>query len=445
MKFIFADSIDVVDPNYDFLNDRNGVERTPYWDDRYPHEMLEVVPYDGVLVSRGIVGDHKFQGKYSTTQRMRFLRVGARKFLRLDTEALRGKLLFGDCGAFSFAKLEEPPYSAEEMVDFYGDGQFTHGCSVDHVIFDFDREGTKLHGGSEEAKRRFDITLRNAAQFLTSSRILGDGFTPIGVVQGWSPGSMAEAAKRLERMGYTYLALGGMVPLNAASIHAVLKDVRRVISSNTRIHILGFAKAEQIDQFLDYGIESFDSTSPLIRAFKDSKSNYYVLNANGGLDYYTAIRIPQATENLKLVRAAKIGKLKQEDLLEMEMKALQSVRLYDKGIETLERTLNSILEYNRVIIESEDGASAVSERQISDLRDRTAKTLRDMPWKKCGCTICRDISIEVMIFRSSNRNKRRGFHNLAVYYEHLQRTFSGQSHERETEVHRGKSEAKFAA
>jgi len=445
VKFIFADSIDVVDPNYDFLNDRNGAERTPYWDDRYPHEMLEIVPYDGILVSLGIVGDHKFQGKYSTTQRMRFLRVGARKFLRLDTEDLKSKLLFGDCGAFSFAKLDEPPYSAEEMVDFYGDGQFTHGCSVDHVIFDFDREGTKLQGGSEEARRRFDITLRNAAQFISSSRILGDGFTPIGVVQGWSPGSIAEAAKRLERMGYTYLALGGMVPLNAASIHAVLKDVRRVISSNTRIHILGFAKAEQIDQFLDYGIESFDSTSPLIRAFKDSQSNYYVLSEAGGLDYYMAIRIPQATENLKLVRAAKIGKLKQEDLLAMEMKALQFVRSYDKGTAALEPTLDAVIDYNRVMIESVDGANAVTERQLSVLRERSARTLKDMPWKQCRCAICKDISIEVMIFRSSNRNKRRGFHNLAVYYEHLQRTFSGQSYGRETEIHRSKSEAKFAA
>lgn len=445
MKYIFADAIDVVDPHYDFLNDRNGPNRKPYWDDRYPHEMLEAIPYDGVLISRGIVGDHKFPGKYSASQRMRFLRVGARAFLRLESEQFRNKLLFGDCGAFSFVKLDEPPYSAEEMVDFYGDGRFTHGCSVDHVIFDFDREGTKMEGGSDEAKRRFEITLRNASQFSVASRALGPSFTPIGVVQGWSPGSMAEAARRLERMGYSYLALGGMVPLNATSIHAVLKAVRRVISPSTRIHLLGFAKAEQIDQFFGYGIESFDSTSPLIRSFKDSRANYYVLNPNGGLDYYTAIRIPQATENSKLIRAAKEGKLRQEDLLAMESNALTLLRSYDKGASSIEPTLEAIISYNRVMIEAAQGASTTTERQLVLLRERTERTLRDKPWKKCGCAICKAISVEVIIFRSSNRNKRRGFHNLATYYEHLQRTFPGQSNGRTPQIHRSQGETECAA
>jgi hypothetical protein len=35
--------------------------------------------------------------------------------------------------------------------------------------------------------------------------------------------------------------------------------------------------------------------------------------------------------------------------------------------------------------------------------------------------------VEVIIFRSSNRNKRRGFHNLAVYHEHVQRNLSAAS------------------
>jgi hypothetical protein len=35
--------------------------------------------------------------------------------------------------------------------------------------------------------------------------------------------------------------------------------------------------------------------------------------------------------------------------------------------------------------------------------------------------VCREASIDVVIFRSSNRNKRRGFHNLHVYSEHVRR------------------------
>src|ERR1700744_755956 len=57
MKFIYADSMDYVDPDFDFKNDRNAEKRVAHRDDEYPHEFLARAPYDGVLVSRGIVGD----------------------------------------------------------------------------------------------------------------------------------------------------------------------------------------------------------------------------------------------------------------------------------------------------------------------------------------------------------------------------------------------------
>jgi hypothetical protein len=50
------------------------------------------------------------------------------------------------------------------------------------------------------------------------------------------------------------------------------------------------------------------------------------------------------------------------------------------------------------------------------------RTLEHKPWKNCDCAVCRDIGVEVIIFRSSNRNKRRGMHNLGVYHRHLSKT-----------------------
>src|SRR5262249_7637459 len=160
----------------------------------------------------------------------------------------------------------------------------------------FDRDAKGMDGGSEDARRRFEITLENARDFRELSRRY-PAFTPLGVVQGWSPDSKALAAQKLESMGYDYLAIGGMVPLNSKSIHICLEAIRKKIKPATRLHLLGFAKAEQISEFTRYGIESFDSTSPLLRAFKDARANYYALKSDGSLDYYTAIRIPQATEN----------------------------------------------------------------------------------------------------------------------------------------------------
>src|SRR3546814_6336066 len=77
-----------------------------------------------------------------------------------------------------------------------------------------------MEGGTTEAHRRFDITLENANAVWRATRDMSNRFTPLGVIQGWSPGSMAEAARRLVAMGYNYLAVGGTVPLKSPQIRS---------------------------------------------------------------------------------------------------------------------------------------------------------------------------------------------------------------------------------
>ncbi|MVA27670.1 tRNA-guanine transglycosylase DpdA (plasmid) [Agrobacterium vitis] len=415
MKFIFADSLDHVDPGYDFLRDRYSADRKPYWDDVYPHEIMGYAPYDGMLVSRGIVGGTAVGGKYTEAQAMRFRRDGARSFLRLDKPPFSTLPIFGDCGAFTYHKEERPPYTSEDTAEFYDDGRFTHGCSVDHIIFDFDEDLTGFNGGTEDARRRFDITLQNAAEFKVSTRHMSSRFTPLGVIQGWSPGSMAEAARQLVAMGYDYLALGGTVPLKASQIKACLREIREAVPQSTRIHVLGFAKADEIETFEPFNITSFDTTSPLIRAFKDAKANYYLPNSAGRLDYYTAIRVPQALENPKLQRLAKRGALNQEELVKMERSALDALRAYDRYEASIDDTLEAVLTYATPALMGAPLADLPGTRAVDDLRARYRRTLEDRPWKACACPICQALSIEVLIFRASNRNKRRGIHNLGVY------------------------------
>lgn len=421
MRFIYADSMDFVDPGYDFLADRHAEGRSAYWDDQYPHEILGYAPYDGVLVSRGIVGDHRVTGKYSEAQAMRFRRVGVRAFLRLDRPEFAHLDVFGDCGAFTYHQEEEPPYSPEDMVAFYDEGGFTHGCSVDHIIFDFDQDLTGLDGGTDEARRRFEITLTNAEAFLPASRRLSNRFTPLGVVQGWSPGSMAEAARRLVKMGYRYLAIGGTVPLRSAQIKILLSAIQDAIPPDIRLHILGFAKADEIASFIPYRIASFDTTSPLIRAFKDARSNYYTAQPDGNLAYYTAIRVPQALENSKLLRLVKQGIFRQEDLVNLERRALDLLRAYDRGEAGLDETLDAALAYGTPAILGMPVEQAARGKALDTLRLRYHRTLADRPWQRCDCAICQAISVEVIIFRASNRNKRRGIHNIGVFKALLDR------------------------
>ena len=150
-------------------------------------------------------------------------------------------------------------------------------------------------------------------------------------------------------------------------------------------------------------------------------SPYRTVCLDGGLDYYAAVRIPQALENPRLARAAKEGKLHQETLLALERRALEAVRGYDRKRVKLEDAVESVAEYGSLLADDPAEGSSSREKLRSAIREATRRTLGDRPWSKCTCEICRAASVEVVIFRSSNRNKRRGFHNLGIFFQHVQR------------------------
>ena len=425
MKFLYSDTQDYVDPGYDFINDRNAPGRERYWGDVYAHELMDPAPYDGLLVAMSAVrkapGVAASKVRYSTAEEQRMLRDGARRFLRFSDEKFQDLMLMGDCGAFAYVEHPTPPYSPEEVVDFYLDAEFTHGVSPDHVIFECDLTNPPAHL-MPEASRRFDITLDNARKFIKIVHDEGDLFEPMGAVQGWSPESMAQAASELVKMGYEYLAIGGLVPLKVDTIKVVLETIRRRIGPAPKMHLLGFAKADHIHQFVQYGIASFDSTSPLIRAFKDEKANYYLESPGGGLEYYTAIRIPQAMENSRLMQGVKRGLFTAEDLARREQQALQALRSFDQGLGSVESTLDAVMDYHHFLVVGERDDARVQAKTLSKTRENVERTLRAQPWKQCDCAVCRSAGVEVIIFRASNRNKRRGFHNLGVYHRHLKNT-----------------------
>jgi len=425
VKFLYSDTQDFVDPDYDFLTDRSPPQRERYWSDAYAHEILHPAPYDGLLLSMSAVrqapGVAASKVRYSTAEEQRLLRVGARRFLRFDGPEHRHLMLMGDCGAFAYVTHPEPAYKPSEVVEFYLDAEFTHGVSPDHIIFQCELDNPPAAEMPEDTRKRFEVTLENARTFLSLARAEGTPFEPMGAVQGWSPKSMAKAAQELVKMGYRYLAIGGLVPLKVDVIKQVLQAIRDEIGPKPSLHLLGFAKADHIGEFLGFGISSFDSTSPLIRAFKDQKANYYLDNPSGGLDYYTAIRIPQAMENARLMQGVKRGIFSAEDLQAREQKALTTLRQFDKGQGSVDETLEAVMDYHQFLVRGEDTGPAAQDKTLSAIRERIARTLHDRPWKACGCDICQAVGVEVIIFRSSNRNKRRGFHNLGVYHRHLNR------------------------
>ena len=275
MKFFFPDSQDQIDPSFDFLREESATHRVRQRDDRYAHEVLGSAPYDGILLSKAVVDGMGSAGRYSAAHRNRLYRDGMRTFFRLDDGDTPLESM-GDCGAFAYAREHVPPYTADEVIDFYETCGFDCGFSVDHAILGFDARADKARERVQpEWKRRHSLTTRLAKEFLRRHEARGCDFEPIGVAQGWSPKSYASAVKALQRLGYTRVALGGMVPLKTPEILACLDTVAAVLEPGVELHLLGVTRLDSITRFGEYGVTSFDSTSPFRQAFMDADDNYY--------------------------------------------------------------------------------------------------------------------------------------------------------------------------
>jgi hypothetical protein len=402
VKFFFADSQDLVDPSFDFERESRNELRVRQRDDQYAHELLRTAPYDGILISKSIVdGIGGGLGRYTLGQKLRLRRLGARTFFRIDEPNWSGLLTMGDCGAFGYAKEPAPPFSVDDVLDFYEECQFDRGVSIDHVILGFVSSETAEAPLLAEWRARQELTLQLADEFLARHHARRAKFTPIGAAQGWSPQSYADSVRQLRRIGYDHIALGGMVPLKTDSILQTLNAVAAV-RDGAQLHLLGVTRVEHIQRFAAMGVTSFDSTSPLRQAFMDDSDNYYWWARN-----FMAVRVPQSDGNSRLRLRIRSGELDHDQVLRLENQALEALRNYGARTIGLSDVLESLRAYSEVLGEGQGRAS------------HYAETLAERPWEQCECAVCATIGIQVIVFRGAERNRRRGFHNLEIFYKRL--------------------------
>lgn len=409
MKFFFPDSQDLVDPTFDFHTEERSETRLRQRDDLYAHEVFSPPPFDGILVSKAIVdGLGGIGARYTIAQRQRLLRHGVRSFFRLDRDAVKHLETMGDCGAFTYVKERFPPYSVEEVAEFYRDAGFDYGVSVDHVILEYKSTWDESLPGLDlvppETRERQRITLELAEQFLRLHQDRGFRFVPVGVAQGWSPKSYAASVQALQEIGYTSIAVGGLVPLKTHEILGALQAISEVRRESTRLHLFGVTRCEEVASFQQFGVTSFDSTSPLRQAFKDDKDNYYTLDRT-----YVALRVPQVEGNAKLEKRIRSGELDLATARRLEQACLDALNRFDRDDAGLEETLVALIEYERFC-----GAKR-------DHREVYREVLTDRPWKNCKCEICTKLGIHVIVFRGAERNRRRGFHNVWMLRQRLDR------------------------
>lgn len=407
VKFYFPDSHDYVDPTFDFEKETSNEHRVIQRDDKYAHEIFSQPVYDGILVSKAIVdGLSGVKGRYSVAQRQRFFREGIYKFFRLP----KSYSTIGDCGAFSYANHEVPPYSIHDVIEFYVNSGFTYGISLDHIIFEFaksQKESSTKFSPEQliECNRRKDITLELANLFFKES--LSQSYKPYGVAHGWDPESYADSVNKLQSMGYTRIALGGMIPLKTKDILSVLEKTKEVRKSDTQFHLLGINRLNHIKEFASAGVSSFDSTAPLMQGLKDDKFNYHTHGDN-----YTSISVPQVEANNSMRKLVASGTVDHDEAKRLEKACLQALIRFDKGQEDQKIVLERLCEYEKLY------------NPKKSRRDAIETALTEQPWKSCNCDVCQDIGIHVIMKRGAPRNRRRGFHNLYIAYQKLQKELS---------------------
>lgn len=461
MHYFIPEWDDRVDPDYDFSCDDITLDREPYTHDVYAHEIYSKPNYDGILVSKSVIEDNK-------TKKARISQIGIHAHVRVP----RNFPVMGDCGAFNYIDEVEPPYGTEETVDFYQNLDFDYGVSIDHLIVpehmkrtvycyvDLDglehevthddflmhkkagvnaeklrRRAKDLFSNDPylftfeekdltEAKRRWELTLRNAREFVGVHKKRGATFTPIAGCQGWDVESQTEMFKEQQKMGYTYIALGGLVRSQTRQILEILESVNKVRKPTTKIHLFGVARPDAIKDFMAAGVNSIDSARFLRQAWLSATSNYYTGDGEGYADAtragriakgedkwrYAAVRIPPVHREGGGALTNKAKKMVEKGhdaalLRREEEKALKTIHAYDRGEIDLENTLKVIATYDQLM--------GGDPRNVPHYR----RVLEDKPWQKCPCTVCQKTGIDTVVFRRNNRNRRRGFHNTWWFYQ----------------------------
>ncbi len=374
---------DGINSNFDPLS-----ETAPYKEKVRIWNIYDPPPLDGVLVSRVNV-ESKPPEKEDIHATLNF----------------KGSIM-GDCGAFSYIDEAEPPYDPIETLDFYEKYGFDIGVTVDHLI---------VPKYDHEKESRQELTIKNAKKMFNAWKNKKTKLKLLGVVQGWNATSYATAVRELVEYGFDYIALGGLVRESTENIKKIIENVHTTLQTTSqekgvqiKLHLFGVAREALFPIMRQTGVYSFDSAGSLRNAWLSAKKNYYLNNVP-----YCAIRIPRPKDlrgkKKKFVEEHSISK---DSLKKLENSALRSMRELQRRNFSLDESLKALKDYTSLF---------TPPKKADKLLIEYRRTLKTRPWELCDCKICRDIDIDVIIFRMHERNMRRGFHNVYDFYKHLKK------------------------
>jgi hypothetical protein len=406
--YFLPDWDDFLDVDYDFAEDKfSSPNRSTR---REEHSIVMMRPQrlcDGVLVSLAQhLGTKGLLKRVDKTSSDALAPRSVRAHFKLEFN----QWAFGDCGAFSYVNEPKPTISVEQAVALYDLYEFDFGASVDHIpISEIQQEGKKQTLTDDERKQRVRLTRRNAEHFINIHRDTGASFVPVGVLQGINSTDFTRQLADYVEMGYTHVALGGLVPRSDVEVLEIVRAVNKravQLPHAPWVHLLGIFRPALQEQFRQLGVNSFDSATYFRKAWLRSGQNYLAVDNK----WYAAIRVPPTADGRTMMRLKQSG-VSAKQLKKLEQKALSALNAYDLDAMPLTKCLNTVLAYDSLLVRNEI--------EENDMADAYRKTLEAKPWKSCTCPVCRSIGINVVIFRGLNRNKRRGAHNTLQLFRKL--------------------------
>src|ERR1035438_5652721 len=141
-------------------------------------------------------------------------------------------------------------------------------------------------------------------------------------------------------MGYSHIALGGLVPRHDNEIREIILQVDKAIQTlrfKPWIHLLGIFRPKLQDLFRQANVDSFDSASYFRKAWLRSDQNY--LGCDG--KWYAAIRVPPTSDPRTLLRLRTSGKSLAK-IREHEQASISALRAFDRGEITVDNCLNAV-------------------------------------------------------------------------------------------------------
>lgn len=241
----------------------DDMTRQSHWTKAYLWEYLPTL-LDGILVSR--------------------MALSPRKVKTLRTDIRYSGQILGDSGAHSYRAEDQPPFSCQDLLEFYAQGQFNYGMTLDMVASPWVKAGGLP---SEELERRLQLSIDNAQICLDLCDRHQYPFQLIGVVQGWNKDSYQRCAKALVDMGFDYVAIAGQrkLPLLKEAIFATQAEIRKA-NRPIHIHVLGSGDPRILSFYVEQKIASFDSSTWFRKAWLDNRRNYFEVRG----DRYSAYR-----------------------------------------------------------------------------------------------------------------------------------------------------------